>query len=275
MSILQESSLLNKQGSLLCSTCQAIFQIHSDGVVDFRVLSPVRNTLFAKYWKHGQEEYENGARECPTDAEYYRKQIRDSEREYRDFCDLSSIKGVLLDIGGSDGRLRHFCPSDSELSYVSLDPYLTVRKDLMSVGKLAAYPVLDTPCDFICGMAEHLPFINNCVDFIRMNSVLDRLWDAHMGMREMMRVLKPGAEVFLGLYLAPEKTRLESQVQRLKDFTKILLRREDHHVWHPTLDELYSLIDTVGFERVKENVFAEGSKFLLKKPLSVLSDYSS
>lgn len=105
----KSQNLKEKEGHLNCSICYATFPIHPNGVVDFRVIPSVRNVLFEKYWIEGQKAYEQWARKLPTDPAFYRKQIRDSVPIYKDFCDLSLINGILLDIGGSDGRLRHFC----------------------------------------------------------------------------------------------------------------------------------------------------------------------
>lgn len=262
-----------EDGHLCCSTCYARFKVHPNGVVDFRVIPPVRNVLFERYWIAGQEAYEQWAKDLPTDADFYRKQIRDSTSIYTDFCDLSSINGVLLDIGGSDGRLRHFLPPPPQCSYVSIDPYLTVREDLSRVGRLEAYPVLANPCDFICGMAEHLPFISNSVDFVRMNSVLDHLWDAHLGMREVVRVLKPNGLLFLGISIVKEMARWQSMLQSAKDLAKVVLRRKDHHVWHPTRDEVDTLVDSVGLNKVKEIPSDEEIRVLVQKTSSESSKY--
>ena len=256
-----------EHGHMFCSICYATFEIHPNGVVDFRVIPPVGNNLFEHYWIKGQEAYEQWDKNLPTDVDYYLKQIKDSKYEYVDFYNFSSIKGVLLDVGGSDGRLRYFLAPPSECSYVSIDPYLTVREDSYSEGRLKAYPILANPCNFICGMAEHLPFVHNSVDFIRMNSVLDHLWDPYLGMREMARVLKPGGLVFLGVYVIKEKTKWQQRFQSLKDIAKVLLHREDHHIWHPRIDELNTLVQAVGFKKVNEMAVGAGIVFLLKKPL--------
>ena len=256
-----------KHDHLSCLTCNAVFEIHPNGVVDFRVITPIRDTLFEKYWIRGQREFEQWAKRRPTDAQYYLKEFEDSQKEYVDFYDFSSIEGVFLDVGGSDGRLRQFLRPSPDLYYVSIDPHLDARESSYSAGRLKVYPVLADPCSFICGMAEHLPFTHNSVDFMRMNSVLDHLWDPYLGMREMVRVLKPGGLVFLGVYVTKEKTKWESRFQSLKDMAKVLLHNKDHHIWHPRIDELNTLVQAVGFEKVKEMAVDGGIVFLLKKPL--------
>lgn len=150
---------------------------------------------------------------------------------------------------------------------MSIDPYLTVREDLSTAGRLEAYPVLANPCNFICGMAEHLPFAHNSVDFVRMNSVLDHLWDAHLGMREVVRVLKPNGLLYLGVSIVKEKARWQFMLQSAKDLAKVVLRREDKHVWHPTKDEVDTLANFVGLEKVKEMPCVGEVQALFRKPL--------
>lgn len=255
---------------VVCSTCLARFPIDQENKsVDFRIIPPGGNALFEKYWQHGQDDYERWARELPTDAGYDEQQIRDSRHIYESFWDISSITGVLLDIGGRDGRLRHFTPPQSKCAYVAIDPYKSVRQELIGAGKIKAYPELKLPCDFVCGTAEHLPFAENSINHVRINSVLDHLWDAHLGMREIVRVLKPGGLAFLGVYVTGKKTKWQVRYQAVKDLLKkILGREEDHHVWHPSLDELNVLVDTVGLCKVRELVSEkDGIIFLLEKPI--------
>ena len=113
-------------------------------------------------------------------------------------------------------------------------------------------------------MGEHLPFTHHSVDFVRMNSVLDHLWDPYMAMREVMRVLKPGGLMFLGVSIATQHT---TWTQRPKALAKALLGRKDHHVWHPTRDELHTLVDSVGIEKVDEDLRGTSVGLLLRKPL--------
>lgn len=253
------------QDNLHCSICYSSFNIQPNGVVDFRVIPRIGNPLFKKYWKEGQKAYENWARKLPTKREYYQKQINDSQMIYNEFYTLASVKGILLDIGGSDGRLRHFCLPTPECLYVSIDPYLTVREDLFSEGKLSAYPILETPCDFVCGIGEFLPFASNSIDFVRINSVLDHLWDPYLAMKEIIRVLKPEAQVLLGVYVRPEGKFINTIIDAFKETIKLLLGRRDHHLWHPMKTELETLIRDVGLVIENKIIVDDSYYYVLKK----------
>jgi SAM-dependent methyltransferase len=258
--------LNENENEIQCKTCCAIFKVQQNGVVDFRVIPPVKNRLFEEFWGNGQSAYEQWAKNLPDGVDYYLNQIKESAKTYTEFCDLKSIKGIVVDIGGNDGRLRHFLSSSPQCEYVSIDPYLTVREDLSRSGRLEAYPILSIPCDFICGMAEHLPFIHNSVDFCRMNSVLDHLWDANLGMREISRVLKPGGLLFLGVSVLQKKNWLSASHQKAKDIVKCVVGKTDKHVWHPTLEEVYKLTETVGLIKEKEMFYGNELQAILKKP---------
>jgi len=149
---------------------------------------------------------------------------------------------------------------------VSVAPNLTVREDLSRAGRSEAYQVLRTPCKFICGMAEHRPFVHDSVDFVRMNSVLDHLWDTHLGLREIMRVLKPNGLVFWGVSTVHEKSTMHSLLEKAKDLAKSVLRRRDHHIWHPTSEDVDLLTQSVGLVKVREMPCAHSVNALFRKP---------
>ena len=106
----------------------------------------------------------------------------------------------MLDVGGCDGKLRHFFPKDSIKSYISVDPLIGAFQNFSSrQNMLKAYPVLADPCNFVACYAENLPFAENSFDWVHMRSVLDHFEDPYIALKDAYRVLKPGGSLLIGL----------------------------------------------------------------------------
>jgi hypothetical protein len=83
--------------------------------------------------------------------------------------------------------------------------------------------------------------------------MLDHVQVVDLALLEAKRVLKPGGRVLIGLYVNGGKSGVISFERRIKDLIKAVLglvgieRWKDHHIWHPTYQNLLTLITDNGF----------------------------
>lgn len=174
--------------------------MHKEYVYDFRIHRPAYciPAIGAK-WADVQEEYKklHKARRYIDDLTVYLDEI-DSVKEI--YTEEFSIKGKVLDVGGHQGRLRHFLKDKDVPLYVSVDPYLELFQNLESQQNLLkAYPCLRKPCNFLSCYGENLPFTKNTFDCVHMRSVLDHFQDPYLALKEAYRVLKPNGKLLIGL----------------------------------------------------------------------------
>ena len=96
-----------------------------------------------------------------------------------------------------------------------------------------------------------------------MRSVIDHLHNPELATLEAYRVLRSGGELIIGLSVKPEKGSKEYYSETIKNITRNILsvfgikRFIDYHVWHPTFNELCSLIQQSGFE-IKDVLWHKG-----------------
>jgi SAM-dependent methyltransferase len=202
-----KGKLSNIRGEFICGDCSTIFPSktvslgnHEENVYDFRIIHPpycIPDHL--KKWQEVQDEYIKCCEDLSKkdDLESYLGEI-DSVKEI--YTKEFNISGSVLDVGGHQGRLRHYL-LDGELNiYVSLDPLLDVFDNIQSQKNLLiAYPCLSDPCNFLAGYAENLPFMSSSFDWVHMRSVIDHFVDPLLALKEAFRVLKPGGRIMIGL----------------------------------------------------------------------------
>jgi SAM-dependent methyltransferase len=220
--------------------------------------------------------------------------VRDRFKEYVDEIDSVSeiykkefdLNGRVLDVGGGQGRLRHFLNDKGVLLYISVDPYLDVFMDLGTrPNLLKAYPCLSQPCNFIGCHAEHLPFRSETFDWVHMRSVLDHFQDPYLSLKEAYRVLAAdgtlliGSTVYGGKSLLKKRddvhdsspsmvSRIKRKVQRegLDGLFRAMINRmsknkkisadpieTDDHMFRWRYDDLVSLLSITGFDIAKEH----------------------
>lgn len=91
----------------------------------------------------------------------------------------NGASGSLLDIGcDSPAVSSRLFPAS--VDYVGIEPSLTVS---------------DQFC--ICGMAEYLPFRDECFDNVALFGSLDHILDEHQAIDQAFRVLRPGGRLYL------------------------------------------------------------------------------
>ncbi|MFC1775253.1 methyltransferase domain-containing protein [Patescibacteria group bacterium] len=168
-----------------------------------------------KKWSDIQEGYEERStyNSVSDDLEHYKKEI-DSVKEI--YTKEFNLTGDILDVGGHLGRLRHFLKDEDAASYISVDPYLQVFRNLDSQPNLQkAYPCISKPCNFLACYAENLPFADDSFDWVHMRSVLDHFKDPYLALKEARRVLKTGGFLFIGTSLEDKARERKKKLTRL------------------------------------------------------------
>lgn len=202
-----KNGLLKSPTGFGCGNCGLFYPLtkvligqgHTENVYDFRLRKPYYCIPQGEsLWQETQDNYENFSDEFGG---------RDLLQEYLDEIDSVKeiyteefhISGNVLDVGGHQGRLRHFLKQDVKL-YVSIDPHIEVFRGLdQQPNLLKAYPCLDEPCNFLAANAEHLPFKSRSFDWVHMRSVVDHFSDPYSAFLEAYRVSKVGGRLLIGL----------------------------------------------------------------------------
>lgn len=270
-------------GTAYCK-CSVVQGRDEEYAFDFRIHRPAYCVypMVAK-WADVQEEYKKYHTKWTSadDLTVYLDEINSVKEIY---TGEFSIKGKVLDVGGHQGRLRHFLKDKDVPLYVSVDPYLEIFQNLESQPNLLkAYPCLRNPCNFLLGNAENLPFNKNTFDWVHMRSVLDHFQDPYLALKEAYRILKVDGTLFIGLTVRGGQSSLKadnnydntsrsiSMVSKIKRkfrqegltglargaIRKVMRKREkkmpDDHMFHWKYEDLIDLVHTTGFNVVKEH----------------------
>ena len=257
---------------------------HKEYAFDFRIHRPDYCTpaIVAK-WSDIQDEYKKYHIKWSSldDLTVYLGEI-DSVKEI--YIEEFSIRGKVLDVGGHQGRLRHFLKDKDVPLYVSVDPYLEIFQNLeFQPNLLRAYPCLRKPCNFLLCNAENLPFNKNTFDWVHMRAVLDHFQDPYLALKEAYRVLKVDGTLLIGLTVCGGQSSLKtdnnynnafslefiiSKVKRkfredgliglAKEATKRVMKRKEkkissEHMFRWKYEDLVDLMCITGFNIVKEH----------------------
>lgn len=280
-----KGNLLRAKRHFACRSCGLVFpgrrirvgQNSDEEIFDFRIDRP-RYCMPEghRLWLDSQSEFEEYDNRVAT---------RDSLQEYLDeiesvreiYTDEYHIAGKVLDVGGHQGRLRHYLGDDVTL-YVSADPYINIFQDVEVMPNLTqAYPCLSEPCNFLAAHAEYLPFRARSFDWIHMRSVVDHFADPYLAFLEAFRCCKTGGNLLVGLNIIEKKQLLDragANTQRcsLPGRVAAKLKREglqglagaicarlsmqsrkDDHIFRLTHANLIDLFERTGWEVVKEH----------------------
>ena len=216
------SKLVWGEDDAFCPTCGTMFFKKND-IWDFR-LHPPTCALSGdrRRWVSVQKEYEDYVRKRREEDDYVSmlEQIEGVRPIYEDEFHLS---GIILDVGGNCGLLRHFVDNDSV--YISVDPLISVFEGI-GPNKKRAYPYLEEPCNFLCCFGENLPFDHGVFDWVHMRSVLDHFQDPFLALNQAYRVLKPTGRLLIGVNTAPKHLSFDDPFAHIgrKDHLKLGVR---------------------------------------------------
>lgn len=213
-----KGDLQGTDSRFVCLSCGIVYlrrtvgngKLH-ESVFDFCIRPPTycKSAGMAK-WSDIQKEFERGdARSKRKDPlEKYLEAI-DSIKEI--YTEEFRIKGSVLDVGGHQGKLRHFLSGSDVPLYISVDPYLESFAEIDSCPNLLkAYPSLSQPCNFIACYGENLPLKSKTFDWVHIQSVLDHVYDPYRVMIEAYRVLKDNGMVLIGLAVSGGRSTLQA-----------------------------------------------------------------
>lgn len=249
-----------------CTSCGGDFH-ETNGVWSFMPRRPA--FLGAGGWHEGQKAWEEWQRDHSDALQIYLDEI-ESVREI--YTEVFSLAGSVLDVGGFDGRLRHFLAP--ETPYLIVDPDATAFSTFDRKPNLTkAYPRLAEPSPFLHATAERLPVASSTFDVVHMRSVIDHFEDPLYALWEARRVLKPRGSLLVGVHVTGGQSSLATDhgIRGLGDRIRKKVRDEgvtaatiaaarrlvhrdhDAHIWHPAYDTLLELIRAAGFEIEKEH----------------------
>lgn len=214
-----KNDLLEKKG-LYCQGCLSSFPL-VNGVFDFRMAfgHSMFNSQVINKWRKIQDRVENI---YGTHFYDFHKEIEGVKEIYQDNF---IIQGAVCDIGGHQGRLRHFLEDTSK--YICIDPFIDVfEKIILTEGLTKAYPCLLEPCNFVAGFGEHLPFMAGIFDWVHIRSVLDHVYSPFTVIKESIRVLKSGGKILIGTFAIGGKSSLSDRKLQIIDRAKKKFRDE-------------------------------------------------
>lgn len=215
-------------------------------------------------WRRAQKEYQAWDKNLEDN---YEEHLAEIEWVREIYSTEFSLSGTVLDVGGHQGRLRHFLPVGT--SYLSIDPYGDVFEGLNEQRDLVrAFPCLREPCNFLQAHAERLPLKTSTIDYVHLRAVLDHFFDPYLALCEARRVLRKGGGVMIGVAVAGhqspitegscakvllsrvrKKVRDEGMKTALLALAKRVSGRTqtDVHIWHPTYADLLELLRLTHF----------------------------
>lgn len=178
---------------ITCLACRARFpQTHPDCI-----------DLLPSIDGHGDEAREWAVRQQKMDLWYRDLRTRPTaasqcfDHDYVSYArDLAGLRGLVLDIGGGNGIVRHYLSPD--VDYVNLEPSPAwLDQDWAALSH--AFPCLARPLPFVKGLGELLPFTGECFDAAMSFWSLNHARRPQAVFREAHRVLKPGARFLVVL----------------------------------------------------------------------------
>jgi len=217
-----KGALVKDSQKFVCNGCASEYPLCSvkqgkleEKVFDFRIHRP--DYCMPKGWARWfnvQKDWE----ECYFDryckADDLNEHLNDIDSVKEIYLKEFSIKGKVLDVGGSVGLIRHFFKKDEVSLYVSVDPLINIFQNIgAQPNLLKAYSCFSQPCNFLSCYAEYLPFSEKTFDVVHIRSALDHFQDPYLALKEAHRVLKDDGVVLIGstVYGGKSSSKIEDR----------------------------------------------------------------
>jgi SAM-dependent methyltransferase len=179
-------------GIILCDSCNLRFHQSSDSYFDLLPYELLEDEV--EQWKHRQQEMEKWYEDLVA------RPIQANELFLSDYAPyaplLSKLSGIILDLGGGVGIVRHYLLRD--VQYIVIDPSLSWLGQEWT--RLAdRFPCLATSPPFVRGIGEYLPFPAHTFDGVLAFWTMNHVNDPELVFREVCRVLRPGGRFLVVL----------------------------------------------------------------------------
>ncbi|MDQ1709278.1 MAG: ubiE/COQ5 methyltransferase family, partial [Frankiaceae bacterium] len=235
---------------------------------------------FSHVWEHGQHEYEVFNDKWLRHGESTAGGWDAVDAETREIYAQLPLEGEVLDVAGQLGTVATQAGVSPE-DFVCID---TMRFDFAEIEqkfpRFAAHYSAARAGGHVQANAEFLPIRDTSFDTVHMRSCLDHFAAPQLALLEAYRVLRRGGALVIGLSLegaykfgddSVEPVRERSAVGRAKRTAidvlkknpaafqkamavraKVLGGDHDHHIFHPTQDNLRAMTTAAGFRADKE-----------------------
>ncbi len=173
--------------AISCTSCAQKFSQIGKNCIDLLPHHLVETENELNQWGERQQEMEEWYSELianPLQAEWC------FANDYTPYSDLlSTLSGLILDIGGGTGVVRHFLSQD--VQYILLEPSLEwLRTEWKLIAK--RYPCMEMRPHFIRGIGEYLPFPSQSFDAVLSFWSMNHANKPEQVFSEVYRVLQPG-----------------------------------------------------------------------------------
>lgn len=267
---------LHQDNGIVCQSCGSRFNVvekaPGNKVCDFRIHRPLYVIPESqRIWQGIQTHYEEYDKTWMKhdDLKMYLDEI-DSVKEI--YTEHFHLAGNVLDVGGHQGRLRHFLLEKDVTIYVCVDPFIEIEQFSRQPNLIKAYPCLYSPMNFLSCHAENLPFMSHSFDWVHMRSVLDHFADPYIALREAYRVLKSDGKILIGLSIKGKSSSVPNKnvvgklfraitggklfptiKEKVRNIKCTYIYKQDDHNFQPSYEELTDLISSTGFKIEKEH----------------------
>jgi SAM-dependent methyltransferase len=212
-----------------------------DKVPDFRIwLNKIGNE-----WQKGQDAHETNAKRYYEKAEADLNFYPDEQKRDAPMYERLRLEGRVLDLGGALGNIRKYMNEQQE--YCSIDPFTNLHTLANGRTNLFDNYPMHLPLNLIAGFAEFLPFRSSVFDTANMRSCIDHFFNPALSLLETNRVLRENGKLIIGMTVDVKNIRNTAR-ETIRSVLNLFTNKfADHHLWHPSRDEIITMCKKCGF----------------------------
>ena len=214
---------------------------------------------FTDDWNKGQRSFESQLQVWLNKTENSPDFLARYDNETADIYEHIKLTGKVLDVAGgfSTAAIQGSANLDT---YISLDVYPSLWSSLAPYKRFMEHYSLVRNLPRITACAEFLPILTGSIDTVHMRSCVDHFANPRLALRESYRVLKPNGKIIIGIALEgaykKEAYGIYENLKRIIKKTEVLREIHeklfDHHMFHPTHENIRELLCSAGFIINKE-----------------------